>query len=159
MRHVYPKTAVSMSSSTIEASSSKCNLFSTWYGWKIAHFMLNNNHSLTLMLNFVYLFTNVIMANHMISLITSSTTDPRSSKSDWLFWNAAIVSILNNVYTSLQCRCILPSDWLFCLTPNGQCLCPIWKTYLSICELFYQWAIAIKIVSVVQSRYHNFIQK
>ena len=27
--------------------SSKCNMFSPWYGWKIAHLALNNNHSLT----------------------------------------------------------------------------------------------------------------
>ena len=27
--------------------SSKCNLFSPWYGWKIVHLALNNNHSLT----------------------------------------------------------------------------------------------------------------
>ena len=27
--------------------SSKCNSFSPWYGWKIAHVTLNNNHSLT----------------------------------------------------------------------------------------------------------------
>jgi len=24
----------------------ECNLFSPWYGWKIAHLVLNNNHSL-----------------------------------------------------------------------------------------------------------------
>jgi hypothetical protein len=27
--------------------SSKCNLFSPWYGWKIVHLALNNNHSHT----------------------------------------------------------------------------------------------------------------
>ena len=32
--------------------SFECNLFSPWYGWKIAHLALNNNHSLTIILLF-----------------------------------------------------------------------------------------------------------
>jgi hypothetical protein len=38
--------------------SSKCNLFSPWYGWKIAHLALNNNHSLIQNKSFPLMYTH-----------------------------------------------------------------------------------------------------
>ena len=43
----------------------KCNLFSPWYSWKIAHLALNSNHSLSdCHLIFIYLSYNFVIYLH-----------------------------------------------------------------------------------------------
>jgi hypothetical protein len=55
-------------------SSKKCNLFSSWYGWKIANLGLNNNHSLYYLLCFFILSNRRLLkplkANQLVRSLT-----------------------------------------------------------------------------------------
>ena len=60
----------------------KCNLFSPWYGWKIAHLVLNNNHSLTLL--FRVLPSNVFFSEQTYGMVWCEKVKPDIN--NWRDW-------------------------------------------------------------------------